>query len=49
MPALRIEGIYPFASTSCVLTMETGEIVGDISATTIWERGLVVIAQNKEQ
>ena len=34
MPALRIEGIYPFAETTCTLTVETGEVVGDISATT---------------
>lgn len=34
MPALRIEGIYPFAGTACLLTIETGEIVGDIAATT---------------
>jgi hypothetical protein len=34
MPALRIDGIYPFADTRCTLTVETGEVVGDITATT---------------
>ncbi|MDP6943810.1 MAG: hypothetical protein QF464_06630 [Myxococcota bacterium] len=34
MPALRIEGIFPFATTACTLTMETGEVVGQVSATT---------------
>ena len=34
MPALRIEGIYPFADAACSLVMETGEIVGEVSATT---------------
>ena len=34
MPALRIEGIFPFADASCVLTMETGEVVGQVAAST---------------
>jgi hypothetical protein len=34
MPALRIDGIYPFAETRCTLTVETGEVVGKITATT---------------
>ena len=34
MPALRIEGIYPFADAACSLVVETGEVVGEISATT---------------
>jgi hypothetical protein len=34
MPALRIEGIYPFAATRCSLTVETGEVVGLITVTT---------------
>ena len=34
MPALRIDGIFPFAETRCTLTVETGEVVGQITATT---------------
>jgi len=34
MPALRIEGIYPFADVECSLVVETGEIVGEIGAVT---------------
>ena len=30
MPALRIEGIYPFADAACSLVMETGEVVGEV-------------------
>lgn len=34
MPALRIEGIYPFADVACTLVVETGEVVGEVSALT---------------